>query len=235
MSVVGGSVENALWDDGFELGSMSWPDGGGLYAQAANGTFSWAPQEAFGGTAESFPVVVESVSYGWDQRMCSASFARDAQVSYPKRRERTSVSVTLRFRDPRHMHAFGEWVWRVYGYMLRGAYTGDLVFAYRVTKKETRRLRVAVPKVEMPFKTDMQPAPSMELTLDVLRDEEDPRDEHGSTTSVSGGNSYTDYLTKVNGYAGVLGAKSDSDFAGAGNGTGGGITDQVSSASGRSR
>ena len=71
--------------------------------------------------------------------------------------------------------------------------------------------------------------------LEVLREEEDARDEHGSTTSVSGGDSYTDYLTKVNGYAGVSGAKSDSDYAGSGDGTAEGITDQVSSASGRSR
>lgn len=212
MSVVGREIPPYMWERGFDLATMSWPDGGGAYAQVGEGTFSWVPQQAFGGEAESFPVAVESVSYSWDQKMCGASYGRDSQVVYPKRRERSSVSVRLRFRDPKHMLAFGEWVWRIYGKTIDGAYTGNLVFRYRPYRGGAKTLYVSVPKVEMPFKSDMDPAPSMDVALDVIRDEEDASDEHGSTTDVSGKDQYTDYLVKSGDYSLVSNGSSDSDY-----------------------
>lgn len=212
MSVIGRSVPAYMWEQGFDLGSMSWPDGGGLYAQVAEATFSWIPQQATGGSIESFPVAVESVSYSWSQATCGTSYGRDSQVTYPKRRERSSVSVRLRFRDPKHMLAFGEWVWRIYGNVLEGAYTGNLAFRYRPYRGGAKTLYVSIPKVDLPFKSDMDPAPSMELTLDVVRDDEDASDEHGSTTDVSGRDQYIDYLTKDGDYSLVSGGSSDSDY-----------------------
>lgn len=149
----------------------------------------------FGG--RSFPVVVVRFEYSWKLVTTGSSQSRHRHVVYPKRLERTPLTVLLAFRNIDEYIAFGRFMRDCNIGLTSSANPPDLFFTSSAIRPYASystsgsaianygvKYSVTVPSVSMSVKVDTV-APTIPLTLTIIRDMLEPELDNGAGISAA--------------------------------------------------
>lgn len=129
----------------------------------------------------SFDVIVRSFDYSWALATSGQSFSRQRKVVYPKRVERTSINVSLIFRNVDEYLAFGRFMRDCHLQLTSVNNAPDLFFVSSEIRRSNAfndddgngqygvKYSVVVEKVPMRVNISTV-APTMNLTLGIVRD-----------------------------------------------------------------
>ena len=171
-----------------------------------HGGYSYNAELSYSGG--DFSVNVIEFSYPWELASSGTAKGRQAQTIYPWRVVQGNLAVKLQFRDVNEYRDFAEYVRGYHLAATQGNSMPKMTFSSSVIGTGGISYQVIIPSVQQQYQFNMAPAPTISLTLTIVKDMIDT----GDTSSSSMTGSETDLTDSYKATDSDVASSGDSAF-----------------------